>query len=120
SLLERALADAQEQSDQLTVAEATVYLGACLSMLGEATEGAALCAEGARLAQQSGLREAEMAAHLHLWGMALARGDADAARSCADRCQAEQQDYVVPLFRNAYQELCARHAAVGAAPEQPH
>jgi hypothetical protein len=106
--LEQALHYAQDQADSLTVAEATVHLGAAVALDEDVAEGMAQCAEGERLAAQVGLREAEVAAHLHLLHLALVRQDHEGVRFYLERCREDEDDHRSPLFRHEFAERVAQ------------
>ncbi len=106
--LEKALRYAQEQADSLTVAEATVHLGAAVGLSDDLAEGTAICNSGAQLAVQVGLREAEVAAHLHQLHLALVRKDLEGVRSCLERCRDDSADHRTPLFQHAIAERVAQ------------
>jgi adenylate cyclase len=108
--LERALRYAKEAEDQLGIAEATVHLGGAIGLTRDHAEGRVLCEQGAALASRLHLREAEVAAHVHLLEIALATNDSVHLPLYAARCRGDRLDHRTPLFRPKVEEMIARAA----------
>lgn len=103
--LERAVSMATDLGDQLTAAAGFVHLGLALSMTSDPVGGMKMVEDGYRRAVRGGLREAEIAADLHLLRIALVQRDESSATDAMRRCQIHRQTARSPLFNRVFGEL---------------
>ncbi|MDB4993444.1 MAG: adenylate/guanylate cyclase family protein, partial [Myxococcaceae bacterium] len=106
--LERALRYANENDDQLGIAEATVHLGGAIGLTRDHAEGRLLCERGAALAKRLHLREAEVAANVHLLEIALTTNDPAQMKLYAARCRGDRLDHRTPLFHPKVEKMIER------------
>lgn len=103
--LERALGMARDLGDKLTLAACHVHLGLALAMVRDPLEGIRMVDEGARRAIRAGLRDAEVAADLHMLRIALAQRDDEAAKAAMRRCEVHRTSSQSPLFKKVFGDL---------------
>ncbi len=106
SHLERSLNLSKDLGELLTLGEAKIHLGAVIALTEDLTAGKAICEEGRMLAKNSALREAEIAADLHLLRIAILEGDIECANATLLRCKQHGEHLTTkPLFRGVLGEL---------------
>ncbi len=103
--LERAVSMATDLGDQLTASAGFIHLGLALSMTSDPVGGVKMVEDGYRRAVRGGLREAEIAADLHLLRIALVQRDDRAASYAMKRCEIHRQSARSPLFARVFGEL---------------
>lgn len=106
--LERALSIARDLGDELSAAAAFVHLGVSLAMTRDPLDGLRMVEDGYRRAVRGGVREAEIAADLHLLQIALAQRDERAVDSAMKRCLLHRSRARSRLFARVFADLQAK------------